>query len=115
MYDNEGRVVDGRARSFVCGAPISAEATALLVAVQLAASYDASTIIFSDCLTLTKALQNQPDQWPWEAAAILASISQIMRDRSNISIFHVGREEVREADSLAKRARDNPLVDVGLI
>ncbi|CAN1124733.1 hypothetical protein LINPERHAP2_LOCUS2509 [Linum perenne] len=114
MYDNERRDVDGRARSFVCGAPISAEATTLLVAVELAVSYDASTIIFSDCLTLAKALQNQPDQWPWEAAAILASTSQIMRDQSNISIFHVGREEVREADILAKRARDNPLVDVGL-
>ncbi|CAN1167429.1 hypothetical protein LINPERHAP2_LOCUS27241 [Linum perenne] len=115
VYDNEGRVVDGRARSFVCRAPICAEAMAILKAVELAADYEASTIILSDCLALTKALEDQPEQWPWEAAAILASISHILRNHMEISIVHVGRNEVAEADRLAKRARDEALADFHLM
>ncbi|CAN1178011.1 hypothetical protein LINPERHAP2_LOCUS33437 [Linum perenne] len=114
MFDNEGRVVDGRARSFFCGAPICAEATALLAAVELAMRYNVRTVIMSDCLTLIKALEDQPDQWPWEVAAVLASISHLLRNAADFSIVHVGRNEVRDADRLAKQARDEDIADFGL-
>ncbi|CAN1144641.1 hypothetical protein LINPERHAP2_LOCUS14212 [Linum perenne] len=78
MYASEWRVVDGRVGSFVRGAAICAEARALLAAVELAARYAERTLIFSNCQTLTNALNDEPDQWPWEAAAIVASITQIL-------------------------------------
>ncbi|CAN1134885.1 hypothetical protein LINPERHAP2_LOCUS8536 [Linum perenne] len=115
IYDNEGRVVDGRARSFFCGTAICAEAMAILAATELASGYEAETVILSDCQVLTKALEDQPDQWPWEAAPILASISQILRNHRTISIVHVGRDEVAEADRLAKRARDDVLADFHMV
>ncbi|CAN1134999.1 hypothetical protein LINPERHAP2_LOCUS8604, partial [Linum perenne] len=114
-YDSEGRVVDGRVRSFFCRAPICAEAMALMAAVKLASSNDCRTIILSDCQVLTKALKDQPDQWPWEVAAILATITQTLRNYEEISVLHVGRSEVREADRLAKRARDEQLSDFWLV
>ncbi|CAN1132965.1 hypothetical protein LINPERPRIM_LOCUS30393, partial [Linum perenne] len=91
MYNAEGRVVDGRVRSFVCREPISAEAMALKAAADLAASYGRRTIVVSDCQTLIEALKDQLDQWPWKVAAILASITQTLRNHEEISIFHVGR------------------------
>ncbi|CAN1147208.1 hypothetical protein LINPERHAP2_LOCUS15734 [Linum perenne] len=111
MYDSDGRVVDGRVRSFFCGAPICAEAMAMLAAVELAAHHGARTIILSDCQSLTIAVEDQPDQWPWEAA----SITQILRNHREIVITHVGRSEVHEADCLAKRARDESLTDFWLL
>ncbi|CAN1137545.1 hypothetical protein LINPERHAP2_LOCUS10138 [Linum perenne] len=72
MYDSVGRLLDGRLRSFFCGAAICAEAWALLAVVELAASYGERTLIFSDCQTLMKALMDQLDQWPWEAAEIVS-------------------------------------------
>ncbi|CAN1144639.1 hypothetical protein LINPERHAP2_LOCUS14210 [Linum perenne] len=111
MYDSEGRVVDGRVGSFVCGAAICAESRALLAAVELAARYAERTLIFLDCQTLTNALNDEPDQWPWEVIAIVASITQILSNHWEISIIHVGRSEVHEVDRLAKRARDEDLSD----
>ncbi|CAN1153092.1 Putative ribonuclease H protein At1g65750 [Linum perenne] len=73
------------------------------------------TIILSDCQTLTNAVKDQHDRWPWEAAAIIASITQIMRNHREISITYVGRMEVHEADLLAKRARDENLSNFWLI
>ncbi|CAN1140691.1 hypothetical protein LINPERHAP2_LOCUS12012 [Linum perenne] len=115
MFDNEGRVVDGRARSFFCGAPICAEATTLLAAVELATRFNVRTVIMSDCLTLTKALEDQPDQCPWEVVAVLACISHLLRNAADISIVHVGRNEVRDADHLAKRSRDEDIADFKLM
>ncbi|CAN1159431.1 hypothetical protein LINPERHAP2_LOCUS22702 [Linum perenne] len=88
---------------------------ALLAAVELAAQHGERTIILSDCLTLTKGLEDQPDQWPWEVAAIMASITMVLRNHREISINHVGRAEVHEADRLAKRARDENLMDFWLL
>ncbi|CAN1147239.1 hypothetical protein LINPERHAP2_LOCUS15757 [Linum perenne] len=109
MYDAEGRVVDGRVGSFICGAPICAEARAVLAAVELAASYGEEVLILSNCQTLTNALMDRPDQWPWEAAVIIASITHVLRNHRVLSITHVGRTEVHDADILAKRARDENL------
>ncbi|CAN1145655.1 hypothetical protein LINPERHAP2_LOCUS14798 [Linum perenne] len=114
MYDNEGRVVDGRARCFFCRAAICAEAIAVEPAIELAAGLGVDTVILSDCEVFTKALEDQPDQWPWEVAAILASISQILRNHREISILHVGRNEVAEADLMAKRARNDVLAEFRL-
>ncbi|CAN1122441.1 hypothetical protein LINPERHAP2_LOCUS1345 [Linum perenne] len=109
MYDTEGSVVDGRVGHFFCGAPICVEARASLAAVELASGYGVETIILSDCQTLTNAVKDQHDRWPWEAAAIIASITQIMRNHREISITYVGKMGVHEADMLAKRARDENL------
>ncbi|CAN1120411.1 hypothetical protein LINPERHAP2_LOCUS176, partial [Linum perenne] len=115
VYDSEGRVVDDRVGIFVCGAVICVEARALLAAVELAARYGERTLIFSDCQTLTNALNDQPDQWPWEAAAIVASITQILSNHWEISMTHVGRSEVHEANRLVKRARDEDLSNFWLL
>ncbi|CAN1138552.1 hypothetical protein LINPERHAP2_LOCUS10751 [Linum perenne] len=115
MYDSEEGVVDGRARSFFSREPICVQAKGILVAVELTTCHEVNTVILSACLVLTKALEDQPGHWVWEVAAILTSISQVLRNHMGISIIHVGREEVAEVDRLAKRARDEALADFHLL
>ncbi|CAN1160049.1 hypothetical protein LINPERHAP2_LOCUS23075 [Linum perenne] len=103
LFDSEGRVVDGRARKFFCRASICAE---IWAALELAVKEENSITIYSDCQILTKAIHDQPDQWPWEAASILALITQLLTNHTGISIIHVGRNEVHGADHIAKMARD---------
>ncbi|CAN1133224.1 hypothetical protein LINPERPRIM_LOCUS30528 [Linum perenne] len=108
-YDAEGRVLDGRARKFCCRAPICAEAYGLLAAVEMAAQDMRRTLILTDCLSLTKAIQEDQEKWPWEAASVIASIQQRMKDNLHIFVHHVQRSEVHEADRIAKMARDELL------
>ncbi|CAN1292760.1 hypothetical protein LINPERPRIM_LOCUS21725 [Linum perenne] len=109
VYDSEGRVVDGRARSFFCRAPLCAEALVILEALQIAASDQVDTIVLTDSKSIVLALENHKDDWPWEAASFIAQIKQVMETSSNIHVIWVRRDEIREADRVAKLARDNRL------
>ncbi|CAN1131534.1 hypothetical protein LINPERPRIM_LOCUS13869 [Linum perenne] len=108
-YDSEGRVLDGRARKFLCRAPICAEALGLLAAVEMASTDIRRTLIISDCLFLISAIHEDQDKWPWEAASVIASIQQLMNTNSHITVTHARRMETREADRIAKLARDGLL------
>ncbi|CAN1761942.1 Putative ribonuclease H protein At1g65750 [Linum perenne] len=108
-YDAAGRVLDGRARNFCCRAPICAEANGLLAAVDMATRDTRRTIILTDCLAVTKALKESQELWPWEVASVLASIQQKLQMFTHIAVFHVHRNEVQEADRIAKKARDDLL------
>ncbi|CAN1784919.1 Putative ribonuclease H protein At1g65750 [Linum perenne] len=109
VYDSEGRVVDGRARSFFCRAPICAEALGILAAVHIATSDDSSAIILTDSMIMVTALGNEEGDWPWEVAGFLAQIKQQLDARPNVVIKWVNREVISKVDSIAKLARDNRL------
>ncbi|CAN1828501.1 Putative ribonuclease H protein At1g65750 [Linum perenne] len=109
VYDSEGRVVDGRARSFFCRAPICAEALAVLEAVQIAFLEQGDIVIFTDSKTIVSALDRQYEEWPWEVAGFIAQIKQWLTARSNIQIRWVNRQVISEVDRIAKMARDNCL------
>ncbi|CAN1185636.1 hypothetical protein LINPERHAP2_LOCUS37675 [Linum perenne] len=109
MYNNDGQVVDGRAGGFFCRDAIVVEAKAVLVATEMARNEDGVCVIISDCKTLVDAIDSPAYCWPWECAAYIAAIRDIMITNHNIQICWQGRESVRVADMIARRARDNCL------
>ncbi|CAN1161617.1 hypothetical protein LINPERHAP2_LOCUS24030 [Linum perenne] len=109
VYDSEGRVVDGRARSFFCRAPICAKAIAILEALHMGRGEQRTTQVITDCMALTSALQNNEDAWPWKAAATLARIKQMLEANPQVHLRYVPRTEVHTADRIAKMAHDDRL------
>ncbi|CAN1317975.1 hypothetical protein LINPERPRIM_LOCUS30632, partial [Linum perenne] len=110
LYDVNGNAVNGRAGSFMCRASICAKAKAILHAVTLAKTDVYPVTIYSNCSMVCDALKKPPDSWPWECAAILASIVDLLRDTDWISIQHCNRQFVRKADTVARLPRDNNLL-----
>ncbi|CAN1252121.1 hypothetical protein LINPERPRIM_LOCUS7924, partial [Linum perenne] len=110
LYDVNGNAIDGRAGSFVCRAPICAEANAIFQAVLLAKMDTSPVTIFSDCAIVCDALMKPPNSWPWECEATLASIAAKLQNADWISIQHCKRQAVRKADTVARLARDNNLL-----
>ncbi|CAN1152727.1 hypothetical protein LINPERPRIM_LOCUS29110 [Linum perenne] len=109
MTDAEGRILDGRARSFFCRSPLGAEAEALLAAVELAGDNNCGTVILTDSQILYTSLYNPQDQWPWEIAATLARIHYALARTHNTTIMKADRSEVQQADHIARLMRDDVL------
>ncbi|CAN1187529.1 hypothetical protein LINPERPRIM_LOCUS31904 [Linum perenne] len=108
MYNGNEMVVDGRAGNFFCRAPGCAEAIAVLNAVQMALREGGTCVIWSDCASITTAIDNPPHLWPWESASIIAAIKTILVS-SDITIIFKGRAFVGEADRIARLAREDRL------
>ncbi|CAN1179054.1 hypothetical protein LINPERHAP2_LOCUS33977 [Linum perenne] len=109
LFDADGRVIDGRADSFLSRTSTCAEATALSNAVRLAMLYPYPTVILSDCRIVVDALKDPLQQWPWECEATLACISDDLHTAPWIEIKHCRRQIVHSVDRVAKLSRDNLL------
>ncbi|CAN0837156.1 hypothetical protein LINGRAHAP2_LOCUS1717, partial [Linum grandiflorum] len=88
-----------------CRAPISAEATALLSAVQLAGHSTQPTLILCDCATLIASLTENSSCWPWECASLIAAITHLLNNFHWVDIRFSPRSGIQAADAIAKKAR----------
>ncbi|CAN1166445.1 hypothetical protein LINPERPRIM_LOCUS34267 [Linum perenne] len=109
MYDSEGQVVDGKATTTFCRAAIIAEADAVLQAVEMVESESDTCVIISDCKTLVEAINSNPQSWPWECASTIAAIRERMDRAPQIGVYWQMRENVRDADRVARMVRENRL------
>ncbi|CAN1135840.1 hypothetical protein LINPERHAP2_LOCUS42260 [Linum perenne] len=109
MYNSEGQVVDGRADTLFCRAAIVAEAKAILTAVEMVRTETDICVIISDCKALVDAIHSPPPRWPWECHSIIAAIREITDAAPAIGIFWQRRELLRDADKIARMAREDSL------
>ncbi|CAN1174466.1 Putative ribonuclease H protein At1g65750 [Linum perenne] len=109
MYDAEGCLINGRASSFPCAAPICAEASAIQTAIQLAQSSSSPTIIYSDCNVLTSAIHEPQNTWPWIVAGPLATITRSLFWNQQVTVQYAPRLVVNLAHQIAHKARDDIL------
>ncbi|CAN1156484.1 hypothetical protein LINPERPRIM_LOCUS20230 [Linum perenne] len=109
LVNTDGKVIDGKAGSFLCRTPTCAKATALYHAVNIALLYPYPTIIYSDCRIVVDALITSHDQWPWDCDAILAKITDVLMEAPWIEIRHCNRRFVQQVDRIARLSRDDLL------
>ncbi|CAN1178375.1 hypothetical protein LINPERHAP2_LOCUS33633 [Linum perenne] len=104
MKDRHGVVVAGYAGTLVCSSPIVAEAKGLLEGIRIAASSGGETVVKTDCLDLVNALRKNPTCWPWQCAAWLHRMSDILTENPQIRISFTPRAANFLADKVAKAA-----------
>ncbi|CAN0920386.1 hypothetical protein LINGRAHAP2_LOCUS32018 [Linum grandiflorum] len=104
MYNSNSLPIDGMARSTFCRAPICAEAAALLTTVRFAERSLLLTLILSDCAPLIASLNAPHHVWPWECAALIAAITDILKVSNWIDVRQCPRSSLRAADSIARKA-----------
>ncbi|CAN1786653.1 Putative ribonuclease H protein At1g65750 [Linum perenne] len=109
VYNAEGNVVNGRAGSVKCAAPVCAEAYAVLRAIELFKTIDAPTIIYSDCSVLVDSIAGHHLNWPWSISSILASITRMLYWNQNIHVSKASRSTIQLAHSITVQARDDSL------
>ncbi|CAN1168906.1 hypothetical protein LINPERHAP2_LOCUS28101 [Linum perenne] len=107
--NSQGQVTNGKAGTLVCSSSIVAEAKALLEALSMASASRVPTIVKSDCLNLVEALRDFRIAWPWECAAWLLSMKNILINCPWISVSFVPRRVNLAADWVAKSARNGSL------
>ncbi|CAN1285069.1 hypothetical protein LINPERPRIM_LOCUS18858, partial [Linum perenne] len=105
-FNTNRQTIDGRVGRVFCRAPISAEAIAVHTSILLASRTNASTVTFSDCSQLVRAIYDEEDQWSWECSATIASIRRLMACYRFIEIQHCNMNVVVAVDRIAKSARD---------
>ncbi|CAN1749798.1 hypothetical protein LINPERHAP1_LOCUS3828 [Linum perenne] len=106
VVNPEDRVVDGVASQVLCRGPIVAEAYAVLSACKQAARRGRNAEVWTDCLQVVKACEDQDDDGPWECSAIIAEIKVLLRNYPLIQIRKCRREAISLADNVARKARD---------
>ncbi|CAN1188801.1 hypothetical protein LINPERHAP2_LOCUS39547 [Linum perenne] len=104
VRDSHGEVVDGYAGTLSCSSPLVAEARALLEATRRAATIPGTSCIKTDCLTLVNALRKGPTIWPWECAAWLHIMDELLRTHPRIRISYIPRALNGMVDRVAKAA-----------
>ncbi|CAN1164788.1 Putative ribonuclease H protein At1g65750 [Linum perenne] len=109
VYNAEGNVVNGRAGSEKCAAPVCAEAYAVLRAIELVKTIDTPTVIYSDCSVLVDSTAGHQLNWPWSISSILASITRMLYWNQNIHVSKASRTTIQLAHSIAVQARDDSL------
>ncbi|CAN1787615.1 hypothetical protein LINPERHAP1_LOCUS17719 [Linum perenne] len=109
IYNAMGDVVNGKAGSMLCAAPICAEAYAVLHAIQMVLDISDPTIIYSDSSVLVDSIAGDHDKWPWSISGILASITRLLYWNQQIQVCKVQRSAVQSAHQVAVQTRDNLL------
>ncbi|CAN1793057.1 Putative ribonuclease H protein At1g65750 [Linum perenne] len=110
VYNSEGYVVNGRAGTLNCAAPICAEAKAICVAVDLVKSMPLRSLVLTDSLILSNALAGTEHDWPWQVSAILALISRLLFWNQQVQVCYSPRQTIQAAHKVAIQARDGTLM-----
>ncbi|CAN1146778.1 Putative ribonuclease H protein At1g65750 [Linum perenne] len=109
VYNAEGHVVNGKAGNVMCAAPVCAEAYAVLSAVDLVKNIAAPTLIHTDSSIIVDSITRPQQDWPWNIAGLLASITRLLYWNQQIHISKSTRSTVQQAHCIAVQARDDLL------
>ncbi|CAN0873221.1 hypothetical protein LINGRAHAP2_LOCUS10320 [Linum grandiflorum] len=84
----EGHVLDEVAGHFCCRTSIVAKARAVYTACVIAAREGGRTDIWSDCREVVVACNAAPCEWPWECAAVIAAVHEVLDGHPLIQVRH---------------------------
>ncbi|CAN0907022.1 LINE-1 retrotransposable element ORF2 protein [Linum grandiflorum] len=107
--DSHGRVTSGYAGTIVCSDPLVAEAKALLIGLQAAAASDTPSSVKTDCLSLVEGLRKGVDHWPWQCAAWMHCMTDLLKTNTFLTVSFTPRRQNVMADRLAKAAASGTL------